>query len=627
MSGSKTGRAGDYAPIEVIFSPESPFQLLFDGLRAEEELGRPFLIHLDLSSGKLQTDVSNLIGNGCTVWLYQAEDEAQPNRYFHGIVTRLVSAGLSGGAYRYKLELRPWIWLLSQITDCRIFQNKTAFEIVTQVFRDAGFSDFEDKRQGGAGDIELEYCVQYRETSLDFVTRLMEQFGFYFHHRFERGSHTLVIADDPNAHILVESAVPFAFDQTEYRQVAEHIWEWSTDLGLTSGGWTYRDYNFKTPSADLEAKTLQPGTYQHGDLEVYEYPGPYDTASHGHRLSDLRMQAISGRRVVFGGQSNSRKLHAGWRFKLKGHPPPPNRPVNREYLVIRSVTTIAGAEGTPTLHAESVDTYRVQLHGIPADTAFRLDRQTHRPLIRGPQTARVVSGSSDGVMTDEYGRIKVRFHWDRSNTKDSDRTCWIRVAQTWAGASWGTMFIPRADQEVVVEFLEGNPDRPLVTGVVYNANNRVPYGLPEHKTRSTIKSDSVGGDQGFNEFRIEDKGGAEEIYLHAERDWVREVKHDETARIDNDRTVKITGGNDKLTVSSGNHTITVSAGKSEVTAAQSITLTVGANSVKIDTAGVTINGIKVDVQASATVSLQASATMSLQASASMSLQAATIAIN
>ena len=617
MSDPSTGRAGDYAPIEVTFTPDPGFQLLFDGLRAEEELGRPFLIHLDLSSGKLRTDVSSLIGHGCTIWMFQAEDELQPNRYFHGIVTRLVSAGLSGGAYRYKLELRPWVWLLSQITDCRIFQNKTAFEIVTQVFRDAGFSDFEDKRQGGAGDIQLDYCVQYRETSLAFVTRLMEQFGFYFHHRFERDCHTLVIADDPNAHILVESDIPFAFDQTEYRQVAEHVWEWSTDLCLTPGRWTFRDYNFTTPSADLEAKKLQPGQFQHGDLEVYEYPGPYDTASHGHRLSDVRMQAISGRRVVLAGQSNSRKLHAGWRFKLKDYPP--DRPVTKEYLVIRSVTTITGAEGTPNPNADSVDTYRVQLHSIPADTAFRLDRNTHCPLIRGPQTARVVSNSSDGVMTDEYGRIKVRFHWDRSDTRDSDRTCWIRVAQTWAGPSWGTMFIPRAGQEVVVEFLEGNPDRPLVTGVVYNANNRVPYSLPEHKTRSTTKSKSVGGDEGFNEFRIEDKGGAEEIYLHAERDWVREVKHDETARIDNDRIVKITGGNDSLTISSGNHSVTVSVGKSEVTAAQSITLTVGANSVKIDTAGVTINGIKVDVQATAT--------MSLQAGASMSLQAATIGIN
>ncbi|MDR3466063.1 MAG: type VI secretion system tip protein TssI/VgrG, partial [Xanthobacteraceae bacterium] len=203
------------------------------------------------------------------------------------------------------------------------------------------------------------------------------------------------------------------------------------------------------------------------------------------------------------------------------------------------------------------------------------------------------------------------FHWDRSSTRDEDRTCWIRVAQSWASASWGAMFIPRVGQEVVVEFLEGNPDRPLITGVVYNANNHVPYKLPDNKTRSTIKSNSSPGGSGFNELRFEDKAGEEEIYLHAERDWHRDVKHDEIGKIDNDRDIKITGGNDTLTISSGNHTITVSAGKSEVTAAQSITLSVGPNSIKIDTTGVTINGMKVDVQASATMSLQAGATLSV----------------
>ncbi len=615
MSGTSQ-RAADYAPVEVDFTPDPGFQLLFDGLHAEEELGRPFLFHLDLSSGKLQANVSALIGSACCIWMYMTEDQTTPDRYFHGIVTRLTSAGLSGGAYRYKLEIRPWVWLLSQITDCRIFQKKSAFQIVTQVFRDAGFSDFEDHRQSGAGDVQLDYCVQYRETSLAFVTRLMEQFGFYYHFTYTRTAHTMVIADDPNAHTLVSGDIPFQFDQTEYRTVADHIWEWSTDLGLYSGKWTFQDYNFTTPSADLTAKTVQNGQHQHGDFEIYEYPGPYDTASNGHRMSDVRMQTLSRQRAVFSGHSNSRKLHAGWRFKLSNYP---DRPVNREYLIIQSKTTISSAEGTPNPHADSVDTYRVQLHSIPGDTPFRLQQQTPRPLIRGPQTARVVGKSGDEVTTDEYGRIKVRFHWDRSDTQDDERTCWIRVAQTWAGASWGTMFIPRVGQEVVVEFLEGNPDRPLITGVVYNANNRVPHKLPDNKTVSTIMSNSSTGGNGFNEFRFEDKAGSEEVYMHAERDWRREVKHDEIGKVDNDRTITITSGNDSLTVSSGNHSITVSSGKSEVTAAQSITLSVGANSVKIDTGGVTINGMKIEVQSTAT--------MSLDAGASLSLTGATISLN
>ena len=606
MSGASGGssggggghRAADYSPVEVSFAPPPPenMQLIFDGMHAEQELGRPFLIRLDLSSGKLEQRVSQLIGSSCTVWMYMKEDEKEPSRYFHGIVTRLVSAGLAGGAYRYKLEVRPWVWLLSLVTDCKIFQKKSAFQIVTQVFRDAGFSDFEDKRQGGAGDVELEYCVQYRETSLAFVTRLMEQFGFYYHFKHARTSHTLVFADDPNAHVMLPEQVPFQFDQTEHRAVDEHVWEWSRDMALNSGKWMFRDYNFTMPSADLTAKTVKPLENPHAEHEMYEYPGPYDTASHGQRLSDVRMQALIRERDVFSGQSNSRKLLAGWRFKLKNYPQ--DKPVTKEYLLTWSSTTMGEAEGTPTLEADSVDTYRVQFRAIPADTNFRLQRVTPVPVIHGPQTAKVVGKPGEEVSTDEHGRIKVKFHWDRSPTQDEDRTCWIRVAQTWAGGGWGAMFIPRVGMEVVVEFLEGNPDRPLITGVVYNANNKVPHPLPDNKTRSTIKSNSSTGGNGFNEFRFEDKAGSEEVYLHAERDYLREVKHDEIAKVTNDRTVTVSSGNDTLTVSSGNHTIKVSGGKSEVTAAQSITLSVGSNSVKIDMAGVTINGMKVDVKAS-----------------------------
>ena len=333
----------DYAPVEVDFTPKPDFQLLFDGLHAEQELGRPFLFHLDLSSGKSQRKVPQLIGSACCVWLYDADNAEHPNHYFHGIVTRVISSGLSGGAYRYKLELRPWIWLLSQVTDCRIFQNKSAFQIVTAVFRDAGFSDFQDKRQGGAGDIELEYCVQYRETSLAFVTRLMEQFGFYYFFTHSQNAHTLVIADDPNAHTLVTPEIPFTFDQTEYRTVTDHVWNFSVDLGLNSGKWTFQDYNFTTPSADLTAKTVKPEDNPYGSLEVYEYPGPYDTAATGHRLSDVRMQAIIRERWVVACQSNSRNLLCGWRFKLAQHP---DTKTNREYLITRSLTTVGGAEGT-----------------------------------------------------------------------------------------------------------------------------------------------------------------------------------------------------------------------------------------------------------------------------------------
>jgi type VI secretion system secreted protein VgrG len=600
MSGTMTDTsraAADQAWVKVDFAPDPGFQLLFDGLRGHEELGRPFLFEIDTSSGKLQPNIDKIVGTSATIGMAQSTDLT--NRYFNGIVTRVVSAGLVDGAYRYHVEVRPWIWLLTRVTDCCIFQSKSAFQIITQVFRDAGFSDFEDHRQAGAGDTVLEYCVQYRETSFDFITRLMEQFGLYYFFKHKRDQHILVIADDPNAHDTLADPIPFVFDQTEFRTVADHIWEWSTELALQSGKFTFQDYNFTTPSADLTAKTVQTASHPHGGLEVYEYPGPYDQASDGNKLTDVRMQAISMQRLVVDAVSNSRVLHPGWRFKLTHHP---QQSVNRDYLLTRAEFSMSIAEGSSTRDGETTDTYRVTMRAIPGDVPFRLDRQTARPMIRGPQTARVVGSAGDEITTDEYGRVKVKFHWDRSDVQDDQRTCWIRVSQ----ASIGSMFIPRVGQEVVVEFLEGNPDRPLITGLVYNANIKVPYALPDNKTRSTIKSASSKGGNGFNEMRFEDNAGQEEVFFHAQKDYNKVVGNDETVTIHKDTTttvetgdrkVTVSQGGDTLTVSVGDHTITVSAGKSGITAAQSITLSVGQNSLTIDNTGVTINGTMVSVTA------------------------------
>jgi type VI secretion system secreted protein VgrG len=607
-----------HAWVEVDFDPDPGYQLIFDGVHGHEELGRPFLYEIDVSSGTLRSDIGKIIGTSATLWLAQSS-EGSSERFFNGIVTRVVSTGLVGGAYRYRIEVRPWLWLLTRTTDNRIFQSKSAFQIITQVFRDAHFSSFEDHRQSASGDTVLEYCVQYGETSFDFVTRLMEQYGIYYYFKHDRGQHTLMFADDPNSHETLVDAIPFVFDQTETRTVADHIWEWSTELALQSGKFTYRDYNFTIPAADLTAKTVQTGRHPFNSFEVYEYPGPYEQASVGQGLSDIRMQAIALQRTVIDAVSNARSLHPGWRFKLDHHP---DRATNRDYLITHAEFNISIAEGSSTIDGETVDTYHVMLKAIPADIPYRLQRMTARPLIRGPQTARVVGSTGDEITTDQYGRVKVKFHWDRSDTQDDQRTCWIRVAQGAAGAGWGNMFIPRVGQEVVVEFLEGNPDRPLITGVVYNANVQVPYALPANKTRSTIKSNSSKGSNGFNELRFEDLAGQEEVYFHVQKDFNKAVLNDETVTIhrntattveSGNRSVTVSQGNDALTVSTGNHTITVTTGHSSVTAGQSITLTVGENSIKIDNTGITIIGAMVRLQSQATMSLQAGAPLSVSA--------------
>src|ERR1700761_146097 len=339
--------------VKVSFSPDPGFPLQFDGLHAQEELGRPFLCKLDLSGGKIHGDINKIVGASATISLKRSKDDGE--QFFNGIVTRVISSGLVDGAYRYHVELRPWIWLLTQVTDCRIYQSKSPFDIITQVFRDAGFPDFQDKRQASAGDLVLEYCVQYRETSFDFVTRLMEQFGLYYYFTHTKNRHTLVIADDPNSFDTVKPSIPFVFDQTEFRSVADHIWEWSTELALLSGKYTARDYNFTIPSADLTAKTVQAGNHPHNTFEVYDYPGAYDQSSNGQRLTDIRMQQISMQRTMIDAVSNSRHLHPGCRFTLSDHP---DKPANREYQVIKSEFAMSIAEGASTQDGETMDTYR-----------------------------------------------------------------------------------------------------------------------------------------------------------------------------------------------------------------------------------------------------------------------------
>jgi type VI secretion system secreted protein VgrG len=295
------------------------------------------------------------------------------------------------------------------------------------------------------------------------------------------------------------------------------------------------------------------------------------------------------------------------------------------------------SDGTSGGKSELTDTYRCSFHAIPGDTPFRLDRKTPRPLIRGPQTAKVVGQSGQEITTDQYGRIKVKFPWDRSAAQDETCSCWIRVSQAWAGANWGAMVIPRIGQEVIVEFLEGNPDRPIVTGSVYNANVTIPYAMPDNMTRTTLKSNSSQGGGGFNELRFEDKKGEEEVFFHAQKDFNKTVLNNETVTITQDyattiqqgnhtttvsqgnHSTTVSQGNHGLTVSQGNHTITVSAGSSTITAAQSITLQVGSNSITIDTSGITISAAQVTVQAQAT--------MTLQAGASMTIAGAMVAIN
>ena len=641
--------------VKLTVAPDPGLELTLDAMEAEEDFGRPFLITLDISSKTAKADLNALLGSSVTVSLSQ-EDGTQ--RHFNGILARFSYAGLSGGAYRYRMELRPWIWLLSQVQDCKIYQNLAVWDIITGVFRDAGFTDFADRRQNQAGSTVLVFCVQYRESSLDFVTRLMEEYGLYYFVEHSDGQHVIALADDPNSHASAGDAIPFVLDQTEWRTVEDHIWDWSGDARIRPGAYSLRDYNFTTPAADLTSKSTIAGDYPHGSSEVYDYPGDYDTTGVGQTLVSIRMQERVAFGQTYGGTSNCRRLATGRKFTLSDFP---EAALNIEYTVIRSHCSISVAEALSTTAGELIDTFRCVLQAVAGTVSFRLPRTTPRPSITGPQTAKVVGQSGQEITTDPYGRIKVKFPWDRIGVEDENASCWIRVSQAWAGTGWGAMFIPRIGQEVIVEFLEGNPDRPIITGQVYNADVIVPYALPDNATRSTIKSNSSKGGGGFNELRFEDKKGDEEVFLQAQKDLNVVVLNSETVKITQnttttvdkgDRSVTVSAGKDSLTVTQGNreatvsagedtltvtqgdHTITVTAGNSTVSAGTSITLKVGANSIKIDKVGITISAAKITVTANglleasgATTKVAGTDSLMLDGGASTVLKGALVAIN
>ncbi len=641
--------------VTLTVTPDTGLSLVLDAMRATEELGRPFLIELDVSSATAKGDLHAILGSVATVKLTHPTKDT---RYYNGIVARMTYNGLTGGAYRYRMELRPWIWLLSQEQDCCIFSSKSPWGIMTGLFRDQGFSDFADKRQNSAGDTTLDYCVQYRESTFHFVTRLMEQYGIYYYVTHADGSHTINFADDPNSHTSVGSAMPYRYDETRWKSTEDFVWDWSAEAQIQPGAFTYREYNFTTPKADLTAKSIIAGGHTYGSSEVYDYPGLYDVAADGTTLAQIQMQDLNSRRLFYGGTSNARSLGAGVKFTLSGFP---DDAINQDYLVTHSVCTITADETRSQKSDDLRDTFTCVLRAVPGTRQFRLPHLTPRPVIRGPQTAKVTGEAGQEITTDQYGRIKVKFPWDRSAVQDENSSCWIRVAQIWAGTAWGAMFIPRIGQEVVVEFMEGNPDRPLVTGQVYNADMTVPYTLPDNKTRSTIKSNSSMGGGGFNELRFEDKKGSEEVFFQAQKDYNATVLNNQTVTITNDFTTTVKNGNrattvstgndtltvsqgdrkvtvstggDTLTVSQGDHTISVSAGKSSITAAQSITLSVGSNSIKIDTSGITLSGVKIAATADTsfeasglTAKVSGSTELQLSGGATASLTGALVKIN
>ncbi len=513
-----------------VYSPLADNVLLLKDMGGVEELGRLFAYDLQLTSQDPAINLNLLLGKPMALGL-QLDDGS--TRYFHGVVSRCSQVNGRGQFASYQVTLRPWLWLLTRTSDCRIFQHMTVPQIVKQVFRDLGFSDFEDSLTQAYR--EWEYCVQYRENSFDFVSRLLEKEGIYYYFRHEKDRHVLVLADAYGAHLNAPgySVVPFYPPDGQQRE-RDHLFDWRLAQEVQSGSVELNDYDFQRPSARIDVRAEVPRPHDYADYPLYDYPGAYVQSQDGEHYSRTRVQALQSLHERIELTGNARGLGAGHLFTLSNFA---RQDQNREYLIVANRYLIT-QEDLETGQGASQLQFESHLSCIDAQQIFRPLAVTHRPIVRGPQTAVVVGPANEEIWTDQYGRVKVHFHWDRHDQSNENSSCWIRVSQAWAGKNWGSMQIPRIGQEVIVSFLEGDPDRPIITGRVYNAEQPVPYDLPANATQSGTKSRSSKGGTpaNFNEIRMEDKKGAEQLFIHAERNQDIEVENDETHWVGHNRT-------------------------------------------------------------------------------------------
>ncbi|MCV9919570.1 type VI secretion system tip protein VgrG [Pseudomonas sp. BT-42-2] len=544
-----------------INSPLGPDVLLLSEMGGSEELGRLFDYELQLTSDDPAIDLNQLLGKPMSLSLQLS---LGGSRYFHGIVARCSQSVDRGQFASYRVTLRPWLWLLTRTSDCRIFQHLSAPQIIKQVFRDLGFSDFEDALSRSYR--EREYCVQYRETSFEFVSRLMEEEGIYYFFRHEQERHVLVLADAYGAHNKAPGyeSVPFYPPDGQHRE-RDHINDWHLAQEVQPGSLELNDYDFQRPSARIDVRSAMPRPHQAGDYPLFDYPGAYEQSQDGEHYARTRLESLQSLHERVELRGNARGLGSGHLFSLSGFT---RQDQNREYLIV-SARYYVVQERLETGGGSGSAQFESNLSCIAAQQSYRPVSSTMRPIVKGPQTAVVVGPAGEEIWTDQYGRVKVHFHWDRHDQSNENSSCWIRVSQAWAGKNWGSMQIPRIGQEVIVSFLEGDPDRPIITGRVYNAEQTVPYDLPGNATQSGMKSRSSkgGSPANFNEIRMEDKKGAEQLYVHAERNMDTVVEQSETLSVGINRTQSvgmletITIGQDRLRAVRRDEVLLVGASK------------------------------------------------------------------
>lgn len=518
--GSKATQKHRFVSVSVEGLAEDT--LLLRRMQATDHLGQLFEYRLELLSENCELDLDKVLGRNMTVRV-ETIAEGAGTRYFNGYVSHFRYAGIQGRHAVYRAVLRPWLWFLTRNVDCRIFQNETVPDIIMALFREKGFSDFENKLSGQYQP--RDYCVQYRETDFNFVGRLMEQEGIYYYFKHENGLHKLILADGYSSHSAVPGYrdVPYYPPDPHHHRQRDHIYDWVVSKQIQTGGCALSDFDFKVPRKNLDARrTLDDSGVTRG-YEIFDYPGRYHEHDQGDAYVRVRMEALAAQREIVQGEGKVQGFLAGALFSLSRFP---RADQVADYLLVstdyelRAENYETGQGGDGGYH------YECRFTAIPDRQPYRSPLTTPKPVVQGPQTAIVVGKDGEEIWTDKYGRVKVQFHWDRYSKANETSSCWIRVSQNWAGKRWGAMFLPRVGQEVIVDFLEGDPDCPIITGRVYNGGSMPPYDLPANATMSTLKSQSSKGGGGFNEIRFQDKKDEEQLFIHAQRNQDMRIKND-----------------------------------------------------------------------------------------------------
>jgi type VI secretion system secreted protein VgrG len=495
-------------------------------MKGTEELGRMFEYQIDALSENHNIQAEEMLGKNATVRLDLAEGEDP--RYFNGFVAHFSYAGTLHDYARYHMILRPWLWFLDQRTDCRIFQGKDIKVIMDEVFAEHGFKDYEFRLSEDY--LPYDFWVQYKESVFNFLSRRLEHEGIYYYFTHELDRHNLILADSLSAHDFVRGyeEISYFHPRETSTHESDYISDWHVTKKVRPGTFSLSAFDYLRPKADLQVRRADPQAHDFSNFEYYDYCHDYVDRDQGEHYARIRMEESHAEYERAYGRCNARGLGAGAMFHMVEYP---REDQNRWYLIVSAKYEIKSDDYFALTETDPVDPYVCDFMAIDSRRPYRAPRITPQPVIHGPQTAIVVGKTDEEIWTNEHACVKLHFPWELRDKRDESSSCWIRVAQNWAGKGWGWLTIPRIGHEVIVEFLEGNPDKPIVTGCVYNGHREPPFGLPDGRTQSGIMTSSSPGGAGYNQVRFQDAAGGEEINVHAQKDLTVNVQNSETRNI------------------------------------------------------------------------------------------------